>query len=121
MPDSGPELGVDLYDLLRAARRNFPTVVNEYHAALANVDAAAGMQHALHRPDFFGFPGVERYWPEALDGLRRALAETATSLELTGEALELAVSAYSQTDAAAAAELRRLIDAKGIPHANQLH
>jgi hypothetical protein len=121
MPDSGYDLGVDLYDLLRAAKHNFPTVVNEYRSALGNLNAAAAMEGALHRPEFFGYPGVQRSWPEAVEGLRRMLDETATSLELTAEALLLAVDRYAAADTGARDALNTQLQAKGMPHADPLH
>jgi hypothetical protein len=43
------------------------------------------------------------------------LADTATSLELTGESLCAAADAYARTDDEAAAEFKRLIQVNGSP------
>jgi len=115
MPDSGVTLGADLYDLRRAANHNFRTVINEYHLALGWVDDASTMEGGLSRSDFFGAPGVQRAWPEALERLRHMLSETATSLDLTAQALLLAVSRYAAADDGAARELSLEIMQKGDP------
>jgi hypothetical protein len=121
MPDSGVALGADLYDLKRVANRNFRTVINEFELAIGQIDNAAGQKGVLTRPDFFGGPTVERAWPEALERLRHMLTETSTSLDLTAQALLLAVARYAAADEGAARELSLEIMEKGDPTPDRPH
>ena len=112
MANSGEELGADLYALWRAGSNNLPRLADEYAGASDLLaQTSAGQAYAFQRPEFFGggaYGPVYGPWTGLRDDLEKILGDTATNLELTGEALCLAAQEYAQTDAAAAEEFRRL-------------
>lgn len=113
---SGVDLGADLYHLEIVAKRYFPTVATDYRTA-AKAAAADGMA-AFQRPEFFGGgplgPSMTA-WTDLRESFVKMLTETAVNLELTSEALLLAVRQYAAADTAAANELSRLLDVNGQP------
>jgi hypothetical protein len=113
MPDSGKDLGADLYLLYRAGRDNLPSVAAEFANANRAVSATHdNLEAAFRRSDHFGggaYGPVYSAWTGLRDELQRVLGDTAVNLELTGEALCLAATEYAKTDAGAAAEFNRLI------------
>jgi hypothetical protein len=119
MPNSGTELGADLYELWRAGTDNLPSVAAVYRAASGHVAGTdSGLPYAFMRPDRFGggtYGPVYAPWRGLRDELEKILSDTATSLELTGEALRLAAAEYARTDSAAADELNRLRGTSGEP------
>ncbi len=118
MPDSGRELGADLYGLTIVAKRNFPTVATDYRHAQQSLAATSGQEAAFHRPDHFGGgpsgPAMAA-WAELRDSVVQVVSETATSLELTSHALLLATSWYAAADQDAANEMSRLLSTNGAP------
>lgn len=118
MPDTGAALGVDLYDLYTMATRNLPDVAQQYMAALAQVDATdEGLAAAFNRPGQFGGAHGSALvpWLEFRETIRKILRDTTVNLEETAQVLLLAVDAYSDTDAAAAAEFQRQKADGGTP------
>jgi hypothetical protein len=112
MPHSGQDLGVDLYGLWRAGTDNLPAVAAVYAGAARSVaDTAEGETSAFRRPEQFGggpFGPACSSWTALRDELATMLRDTATHLELAGEALCLAASEYAKADLGAAGELGRL-------------
>jgi hypothetical protein len=111
VPHSGRDLGVDIYGLWRAGRRDLPAVADQYAAARSAVARTADGDGAFRRADRFGGGAhgpAHAPWTGLRDELEQFLKETATNLELTGEALCLAAAEYAKTDAAAAEEFGRL-------------
>lgn len=111
-------LGADLYGLTVVARRNFPTVEEDYRAAHQYTAGTAELEGAFRRPDHFGGGPVGeamQLWSHLRDRLAHALAETATSLDQTAAALLLCVEHYAAADSTAAAELDRLARVNGTP------
>lgn len=119
MPNSGEDLGADLYELWRAGRDNLPTVAAQYSAATGFLSSTDyGLHYAFQRPGRFGdgaYGPVYGPWKDLRTELEGILSETATNLELTGEALCLAATEYAETDEAAAAEFNRLLLINGDP------
>jgi hypothetical protein len=123
MPDSGQDLGADLYQLWRAGRDNMPSVAAVFANANRSVsDTHNGMEAAFSRSDHFGggtYGPVYPAFTALRDELQRILGDTAVNIELTGEALCLAATEYAKTDAGAAAELARLRGTNGdLPPVN---
>lgn len=108
MPDSGADLGADLYELYRAGKDNLPNVAEEYVSAGMSVGHAAGM-----RPASPGNAKVQ--WETVCGHVVKMLNDTAKNLDDTALALLMAVNEYAATDAAAKAELDRLISVNGTP------
>ncbi len=112
MPDSGYDLGVDLYELWKSGHDNLPWLA--WVVATANNDLAAtatAAGSAFIRPLEFGTELYgNAYWPwrGLRDELQRILGDTATNLELVGDALCMAAQQYADSDSAAADELNRL-------------
>jgi hypothetical protein len=121
MPNTGIELGADLYDLWRAGREHLPLVAVEY--AIANrriAETDATLSTAFLRPEEFGGNGgtygpVYEKWRALRDEFQRMLADTAVNLDLTGDVLCLAAAEYARTDAESARELERLKLDNGNP------
>jgi hypothetical protein len=117
MPDSGKDLGADLYLLWRAGRDNMPSVAAEFATANRAVAATQdGLENAFLRSDYFGGDTrgpVYPAWTVLRDELQRVLGDTAVNLELTGEALCLAATEYARTDTGASDEFHRLIRDNG--------
>ena len=122
MPDTGRELGADLYGLTIVAKRNFPTVATDYRHAQQALAATSSQEGAFRRPDHFGGgpsgPAMGA-WSELRDTVITIVSETATNLELTSQALLLATSWYAAADQGAANELSRLLAADGTPQPEQ--
>lgn len=111
-------LGADLYGLTIVARRNFPTVEEDYRSAHRHLVGTADMEGVLRRPDHFGGGPIGEamhLWTQLRDRAAHVLSETATSLDQTAAALLLCVQYYAAADATAAAELDRLNRVNGIP------
>ncbi|MGX7669176.1 hypothetical protein [Plantactinospora sp. DSM 117369] len=118
MPNSGADLGADLYDLWRAGKDNLPSVAGEYATAADAVgNAASGMTRAFARPARFGgfYGPTFESWQNLRFDLEAILNETADNLRDTGEALCLAATEYSASDETARAEFNRLRQDNGEP------
>jgi hypothetical protein len=117
MPDSGKDLGLDLFNLYKAGTQNLPEVAAEYtaagtHAANA-LNAAAG---AFQRHQIFGGSSGPAYaeWNELGQTIAKFLHDSGENLKETGEALVLAANNYAATDQAAKAELDNLKRQYGV-------
>ncbi|HWS31397.1 MAG TPA: hypothetical protein VN408_01495 [Actinoplanes sp.] len=112
-------LGVDLYELLKAGKENYPSVALQYSIAVNALDATErGLAAAFRRPDVFGggtFGVVHDYWRDLRDQVADALNQTRSSLEDTGAVLCMAVAVYEKTDAEAAESLRAVVADRGDP------
>ena len=116
MPDTGKDLGADLYHLWLAGKQNLPSVADQYGKAAAGVSSTQSVASVMWRPSRFGgdtYGPVYYSWTALRDELQTILSETAGNLTLTGEALVLAANQYAKTDRAAAAEMKRLIQTDG--------
>lgn len=101
MPDSGAELGVDLYWLSTVANDDLPSAANVFLDASRNlVSAATPVDGLMRRPSAFGGGTSSIY--EGWHGLHattsRFLSDTADNIEDTAHALNLAIDHYKETD-----------------------
>jgi len=107
---SGTGFGADLYKLWRVGRDNLPTVAAIYAQACNDLAATqSGLPAAFAGSAPFGGADTLQAWADLRDAVQGILADTATGLELAGEALCTAADAYARADAQAAAEYRRLV------------
>ncbi len=118
MPDTGADLGVDLYRLSTVANDDLPTLANIFHDASSNVAMAAESVHGLmQRAGAFG-GGTSSVYP-AWEGLyattSRYLGDTGQNLEDTARALNLAIDYYTHTDATVKASFDSMLSQNGIP------
>ncbi|BCY05674.1 hypothetical protein [Actinoplanes sp. L3-i22] len=115
-----PNLAVDLYNLLKAAKDNYPSVAYQYAQALQYVDGTErSLTYAFRRPDVLGggtYGPVLQPWRDLRDALSDALGETRTNLLGVAEVLAMAVTTYQETDDAAAAAFKEVLARKGEPH-----
>jgi hypothetical protein len=118
MPDSGKDLGADLYGLYTAGKDYLPSAAGQYREASRLI--AADLTLMFRRSDLLGGPYGPAHgaWTALHREMHRILAETADNLDSVGEALCLAAQQYARTDAAAADEFRRLIQVNGEPQPN---
>jgi|HigsolmetaAR206D_1030411.scaffolds.fasta_scaffold06125_4 hypothetical protein len=120
MPNSGVDLGADLYDLWKAGKGNLPAVAREFVSARSALDRSEqGLSSAFMRPAEFGggtYGPVYAPWTQLRDTLEKILSDTANHLEQAAEALCLAATEYARTDSAAKAEFDRLRREYGEPH-----
>jgi hypothetical protein len=117
MPDTGKDLGADLYHLWLAGKQNLPSVADQYGKAAAGVSSTQSVASVMWRPSRFGgdnYGTVFYSWTALRDELESMLSDTSQNLTLTGDALCLAANEYAKTDKAAAAEMRRLIQVDGV-------
>ncbi|WP_212832698.1 hypothetical protein [Catellatospora sp. TT07R-123] len=118
MPDSGRDLGADLFRLYTMAKTNLPDVAAEYASAAGSVgDTDSGLAAAFTRPAQFGGPQGTAYqsWVELRDTVKRFLADTDENLGETAQALLLATDAYATSDYTAKVELDRLKRESQVP------
>jgi len=111
VPDTGIDLGADLWRLYRAGRQSLPAVAREFASACINVwNAGDDAQPAFERPaKFAGTTGpVCDEWVELAATVARFLEQTKNNLEDTGIALILAADTYARADDVASHELERL-------------
>ncbi|GAB3800462.1 hypothetical protein GCM10027605_16050 [Micromonospora zhanjiangensis] len=111
MPDSGKDLGVDRYRLWQAGSKDWPMVASHYTKAGHSLDEALhGLAQAFLRSPRLGGPYGPAYepWRALRDEMRKILTQTASNLELTGDALCIAAENYERSDTAAEAEFNRL-------------
>ncbi len=108
MPDTGADLGADLYELYRAGNDNLPNVAEEYVTAATSV----GNSQSFRPP---GQGNAPAQWNSLATHIAQILNDTAKNLDDTALALIMAVNEYAATDAAAKAELDRLVRENGTP------
>jgi hypothetical protein len=112
-------LGVDLYNLWKAGKDNYPSVANQYAQALRGIDATErGLSYAFQRPDVFGggtYGPVYQPWRDLRDGLAAALGETRTNLLGVAEVLCMAVRTYQEADDEAAAAFKAVLNEREEP------
>ncbi|MGH3748706.1 MAG: hypothetical protein ACRDT8_15065 [Micromonosporaceae bacterium] len=127
-PHTGRTLAGDLVKLLGVAREDVPALAEAYLSMNDQVaDTAVGDKSAFIRQghDVRGgnadTPGiVYPAWRALRDEFQRILGESATNLMDIGDALELAVKLYSETDQEAADKLKRLIADDPLPKRRDL-
>lgn len=76
---------------------------------------SSGIPGAFAGSEPFGGAGTLRLWTQLHDGVQGLLGDTATNLELTGQALCAAADEYARVDTEAGAEFRRLMHDNGSP------
>lgn len=108
MPDTGADLGADLYELYVAGKRNLPDVAVEYADAARYVSATGDM-----RPDGHGYAPIK--WRSLCTEIEQMLGDTGKNLDDTALALCTAVTEYGAADTGAKVELERLISVNGVP------
>jgi hypothetical protein len=113
---SGEAFGVDLYHLWGAGKEALPTVAAVYATACNGLAGTySSVDSAFQGVEPFSGYSVKASWTALRDALQDALAEAATSLELTGESLCIAAENYAGSDAGARNEFRRLLSVNGEP------
>lgn len=113
---SGDGFGAYIYKLWRVGRQNLPTVANVYAQSCNDLAAtSSGVPSAYVGSEPFGGSSTLQAWTAFHDAVQVVLADTATNLELTGEALCTAANAYAATDDQAAASFRNLMQVNGSP------
>jgi hypothetical protein len=116
MPDSGVELGADLYALLKAGKSNLPAVGAEFAAAHVQLESAASAAAGVtKRPGYFGGDAVCAEWTEMCRTLDKYVHQTSENLIDSGKALVMAAEILGGADAAARDELKRLRAQNGEP------
>lgn len=119
---TGEALAAELKDLLNLARKSVPALVEAYLKINGHVaDTSATEQTAFSRPSDDPRAGastlgvVYTSWAALRDEFQQIVGQTAINLTDVGDALELTVKLYSETDEAAADELKRLIADNPVP------
>lgn len=111
MTHQGTEFGVDLYELEKIAKEQFPAISAAYGDVLAQCDRAYGMaDDAMRRPDHFGgdrLGPVHKALAEMHGVVVGLLRETKANLDETAQALDTAARKYAEMDHEAGAELKR--------------
>ena|SRR5690349_24369724 len=114
-----PNLGVDLYDLWKAAKDNYPSVADQYRQALQWIDATErGLTYAFRRPEAFGggtYGPVYQPWRDVRDSLAAVLGETRANLLGVADVLAMAVKTYQETDDEAAAAFKAVMSVRKEP------
>jgi hypothetical protein len=111
MPDSGADLGFELFELYRAGKQNLPNVAAEYHsAALSVASALSQASSAFTRPAQFGGAQGPAYgeWSELQQTIEKVLYETEDNMLDTGAALILAANTLAASDTDAKTALDKL-------------
>lgn len=119
MADSGDKLGYDLYYLSVVANHDFPTVSADIHHAHQALSATVGSEGVFNRPFEFNGGGVGAAmtaWMDLRDSIIHALTKTATNLDDTSTALNLAINQYRETDGGARSRMDSLMRDRGTPH-----
>lgn len=111
MVHHGKEFGVDLYELEKVAKEDFPAVSADYGDAIGDCDRVrGGVDQAMRRPEHFGgdpLGPVYQAYLDLHDAMEGLLKETRTNLDLTATALGQATRLYAETDRSASDELNR--------------
>jgi uncharacterized protein YukE len=111
MVHQGKEFGVDLYELEKVAKVDFPIVSADYGDAIGSCDRVRGeLAQAMRRPEQFGgdaLGSVYQTYLDLHDTVTGFLKETRTNLDDTATALDKTARNYAETDQAAHEELHR--------------
>ncbi len=111
MVHQGKEFGVDLYELEKVAKVDFPVVSADYGDAIGSCDRVlGGVDRAMRRPEQFGGGALGPVYQAYLDlheTMTGFLKETKTNLDDTAAALGTAAQHYAGTDHSASDELHR--------------
>lgn len=111
MVHQGKEFGVDLYELEKVAKVDFPTVAADYGDAIDSCDRVRGeLAQVMQRPAQFGGDALGPVYQAYLDlhdTVTGFLKETKTNLDDTATALDKAARHYANNDQAARDELYR--------------
>ncbi|MYW91152.1 hypothetical protein G3I59_11175 [Amycolatopsis rubida] len=111
MDHQGKEFGVDLYQLEKVAKVDFPAISAEYGEAIGGCERVlAGVAQSMRRPDRFGGDAlgpVYRAYLGLHDAVETLLKETKSNLDDTATALGKVAQLYAGTDQAARDELNR--------------
>ena len=111
MVHQGKEFGVDLYELEKVAKVDFPVVSADYGDAIGSCDRVRGeVAQVMRRPEQFGGDALGPVYQAYLDlhdTVVGFLKETKTNLDDTAIALDKAARHYAETDQAARDELYR--------------
>ena len=110
MVHQGKEFGVDLYELEKVAKADFPVVSADYGDAIGDCERVRGeVAAAMRRPAEFGgeFGPVYQAYLGLHDAVAGLLTETRTNLDDTAKALDKAAQLYASRDRAAADEFHR--------------
>ena len=111
MVHQGKEFGVDLYELEKVAKVDFPIVGADYGDAIGSCDRVRGeLAQAMQRPAQFGGDALGPVYQAYLDlhdTVTSFLKETRTNLDDTATALDKAARHYAENDQAARDELYR--------------
>ncbi|MBU3062545.1 hypothetical protein KO481_29355 [Nocardia sp. NEAU-G5] len=113
MGDSDIRFGVDLYELEKAAKADFPLVSTDYGIAISNCNAVHdGVAKAMQRPTYFGGDAegpVFRAYLTLHETVVSYLTSTKSNLDDTATALDAAAHYFAGTDRAASDEMNRRI------------
>ncbi|NBH11310.1 hypothetical protein [Amycolatopsis sp. SID8362] len=111
MVHQGKEFGVDLYELEKVAKVDFPTISADYGDAIGSCNRVRGeLAQVMRRPEQFGGDALGPVYQAYLDlhdTVLGFLGETRTNLDDTATALDRAARHYAETDQAARGELYR--------------
>lgn len=111
MVHQGKEFGVDLYELEKVAKVDFPTISADYGDAIGSCNRVRGdLARVMRRPEQFGGDTLGPVYQAYLslhDTVLGYLNETRTNLDDTATALDKAARHYAETDQSARAELYR--------------
>ncbi|QWF79448.1 hypothetical protein [Amycolatopsis sp. CA-230715] len=111
MVHQGDEFGVDLYELERVAKVDFPVVSADYGDAIGSCDRVLdGLGQAMRRPEHFGGDAlgpVYRAYLDLHDAAVGLLKETRRNLDDTATALDRAAQLYAERDQEAGDTLNR--------------
>ncbi|WP_405164384.1 WXG100 family type VII secretion target [Nocardia sp. NBC_01499] len=111
MVHQGNRLGVELYELEKAAKADFPVISDDYGTTIGHCDRVrAEVDQAMRRPAYFGgdpLGPVHQAYLDLHDTVAGFLKETKTNLNDTAAALDRAARYYAQTDREAGDEMNR--------------
>jgi hypothetical protein len=97
---AGEAFGVDLYSLWRVGKKELPIVATVYATACNGLAGTySSVDSAFQGSEPLSGYAVKSSWTALRDALQEALADAATSLELAGESLCIAVENYAGADA----------------------
>lgn len=111
MVHQGKEFGVDLYELEKVAKVDFPTISADYGDAIGSCNRVRGdLARVMRRPEELGGDTLGPVYQAYLslhDTVLGYLNETRTNLDDTATALDKAARHYAETDQSARDELYR--------------
>ncbi|MFI6044251.1 hypothetical protein ACIA8C_21655 [Nocardia sp. NPDC051321] len=113
MDISNTRFGVELYELEKVARGDFPKISGDYSNAIDDCDHVhSDVAQAMQRPENFGggpCGPVYQHYLDLHEAVVGFLKETKTNLDDTATALDKAARYFAGTDRAAAAEMNRRV------------